>query len=128
MVPTLETKRLILRRIEVADAPQIQRLFPQWEIVKYLNKFVPWPYPADGALTFVRDLAVPAMEQGDECNWTIRLKSEPEQVIGCINLTKKGDTNRGFWLGLPWHGHGYMTEANDVVTEFWFETLGFEVL
>jgi RimJ/RimL family protein N-acetyltransferase len=128
MVPTLETERLLLRPIEIADAAQIQQLFPHWEIVKFLNKMVPWPYPADGALTFVRDGAVPAMERGDEWNWTIRLKSAPEQLIGCINLTKNGDTNRGFWLGLPWHGKGYMTEANDVVTEFWFETLDFDVL
>jgi [ribosomal protein S5]-alanine N-acetyltransferase len=23
--------------------------------------------------------------------------------------------NRGFWLGLPWHGQGLMTEASDSV-------------
>ena len=25
---------------------QVQRLFPQWEVVKYLNAVVPWPFPA----------------------------------------------------------------------------------
>lgn len=55
MIPELETKRLILRPLELADADQIQILFPQWEIVRYLARRVPWPYPPDGALTFIRD-------------------------------------------------------------------------
>ncbi|HZI32146.1 MAG TPA: GNAT family N-acetyltransferase, partial [Candidatus Binatia bacterium] len=36
--------------------------------------------------------------------------------------------NRGFWLGLPWHGQGLMSEACDVVTDYWFEVLKFPVL
>lgn len=128
MVPTLQTERLILRPLELADAPQVQQLFPHWEIVRQLNKFVPWPYPADGALQFLANSALPGMTRGDEWTWSIRLKSGPGQLIGCINLVKGDVTNRGFWLGLPWHGKGYMTEACDAVTDFWFETLGFEVL
>gem|GEM_PF-4771929 len=50
--PTLETARLALRPVEMADAPAIQRLFPQWEIVRHLNAGVPWPYPEDGAESF----------------------------------------------------------------------------
>lgn len=41
----------------------------------------------------------------------------------------KGETNnRGFWLGLPWHGQGFMTEASEVVTDFWFNVLNFPLL
>jgi RimJ/RimL family protein N-acetyltransferase len=36
--------------------------------------------------------------------------------------------NRGFWLGLPWHGRGLMTEAADAVTDYWFDVLKFPVL
>lgn len=128
MVPTLESARLVLRPLSIKDAPQIQSLFPHWEIVRHLNKIVPWPYPVDGALTFLRESALPGMAQGDEWTWSLRLKTQPEQLIGCINLSRKGDTNRGFWLGLDWQGRGLMTEACDAVTDFWFETLGFEVL
>jgi [ribosomal protein S5]-alanine N-acetyltransferase len=60
----LETERLLLRPLEVADAPAAQALFPRWEIVRYLAAVVPWPYPSDGALTFYRDVALPAMERG----------------------------------------------------------------
>jgi RimJ/RimL family protein N-acetyltransferase len=37
MTPTFETMRLILRPLTIDDAPAAQRLFPHWEIVKYLN-------------------------------------------------------------------------------------------
>jgi ribosomal-protein-alanine N-acetyltransferase len=128
MIQSGETKRLILRPLEVADAPQIQELFPHWEVVRYLQNVVPWPYPADGAWEFVRAIALPAMERGEQWIWTLRLKSGPTQVIGVINLRKGEENNRGFWLGRAWQGQGLMSEACAWACDFWFETLGFAVL
>ena len=128
MIPQLETPRLILRPLELADAQQVQLLFPHWEIVRYLNALIPWPYPPDGSYTFYRDVALPAMERGEQWHWTLRLKPQPDQIIGGISLQTKQHENRGFWLGLPWQGQGYMTEACEAVTEFWFATLKFPVL
>jgi RimJ/RimL family protein N-acetyltransferase len=98
VTPSLETARLLLRPIELADAGQIQTIFPQWEIVKYLANKVPWPYPPDGAVTFLRDVALPAVERGDEWLWTIRRKEEPAVLIGLISLKKSESENRGFWI------------------------------
>jgi ribosomal-protein-alanine N-acetyltransferase len=127
-IPPLETPRLRLRALEAADLPQIQALFPRWEIVKYLNAKVPWPYPPDGAEFFFREIAVPARERGEEWLWTIRLKSAPDTIIGAISLAKSADENRGFWLDPGLQRQGYMTEACDAVTDFWFEVLKFPVL
>jgi RimJ/RimL family protein N-acetyltransferase len=128
MIPVGTTERLILRPLEMADAAQIQELFPQWEIVKYMHRRIPWPYPPDGARQFLRDIAIPQAERGYGWQWSIRLRTEPAQLMGVIGLMKDQDTNRGFWLGLPWHGLGYMSEACVWVNDFWFETLGFPVL
>lgn len=128
MVPTFETRRLILRPLELADAEQAQALFPQWEIVRYLRSFVPWPYPHDGAYKFYRDVALPAIERGDEWYWMIRLKSAPDQLIGAISLGRGKDDNRGFWLDPRCQGQGLMTEACEVVTDYWFNVLKFPVL
>ena len=128
MTPPLETPRLLLRPLEIADAEQIQILFPHWEIVRYLATQVPWPYPVDGALDFIRDMALPAVESGEAWDWTLRLKSNPRQIIGSIDLRKKENDNRGFWLGLPWQGQGLMTEACEAVTDFWFNRLNSPVL
>jgi RimJ/RimL family protein N-acetyltransferase len=129
-IPAVElfTHRLLLRPLQLSDAPQTQRLFPQWEIVQHLNPNVPWPYPEDGALTYYRDVALPAIQRGDEWHWTLRLKQSPEHHIGAISLHRSKPDNRGFWLGLPWHGQGLMTEAVIVVNNFWFDVLGFPIL
>jgi ribosomal-protein-alanine N-acetyltransferase len=128
MTPELQTERLLLRPLQLSDAAQSQRIFPQWEIVRFLNAHVPWPYPADGALTFYRDVALPAIERGDEWHWTLRLKQSSAQHIGAIGLHQGQPDNRGFWLGLPWHGQGLMTEAVIAVNDYWFDVLGFKTL
>ena len=127
-VPPLETPRLALRSMEFADLPQVQAIFPQWDIVKHLTASVPWPYPANGAEIFFREMARPARERDEEWLWTIRLKTQPETIIGAITLAKSENENRGFWLDPRFHGQGYMTEACDAVTDFWFEVLKFPVL
>jgi len=128
VITTLETPRLLLRPLELADAAQVQILFPHWDIVRYLAAIVPWPYPPDGAYTWYRDHALPAMDRGEEWHWTLRLKTSPDCVIGSINLKNKESKNRGFWLGLPWQGQGLMTEAVEAVTDYWFDVLRFPVL
>jgi [ribosomal protein S5]-alanine N-acetyltransferase len=128
VISQLQTPRLFLRPLELADAQQAQLLFPHWEIVRYLSNVVPWPYPPDGAHTYYRDSALPAMDRGDEWHWTIRRIAEPDRLIGCIALMKGEKINRGFWLGLPWHRQGFMTEACEAATDFWFNTLKFPVL
>ena len=128
MAASLESLRLVLRALQLTDAEQAQSLFPHWEIVRYLNNRVPWPYPADGAQTYYRDLALPAMARGEEWHWTLRLKSSPAEMIGCISLMNRPGNNRGFWLGLPWQGQGLMSEACEVVTDYWFNELKFPVL
>jgi RimJ/RimL family protein N-acetyltransferase len=128
MIHPLETPRLLLRPLELADAEQVQQIFPKWEIVRFLAASVPWPFPADGVLTYYRDRALPAMERGDEWHWSLRLRADPANVIGCVSLLKGEDHNRGFWLAVNWQRRGLMTEAVDAATAYWFDVLGFRVL
>jgi ribosomal-protein-alanine N-acetyltransferase len=124
----LETPRLELRPLELADSQQAQLLFPQWEVVKFLNNHIAWPFPEDGVFAYYRDIALPAMQRGDEWHWSLRLKTKPDQLIGCIGLMANKKDNRGFWLGLPWQRQGLMTEATEAVNDYWFDELGFPVL
>ena len=129
MIAPLETNRLVLQPLQLADAKQTQLLLPQWEMVKFMGARIPWPYPADGALTYYRDVAIPGMEQGKEWHWTLRLRQAPEEHIGAISLiAKDGHAARGFWLGLPWQGRGLMTEAVVAVNDYCFDVLGFSAL
>ncbi|MEL7542450.1 MAG: GNAT family N-acetyltransferase [Pseudomonadota bacterium] len=126
--PIIETPRLRLRPLELGDAEAIQTVFPKWEIVEFLSNNVPWPYPSDGALTFIRDIALPAVERGVEWHWSIRPRKMPEKLIGVISLMKKPNDNRGFWLDPSWQAQGLMSEASAAVTDFWFEVLEQPVL
>lgn len=126
--PALETRRLALRPLDISDAGQIQELFPHWDIVRLLSARVPWPYPADGALTFIRDVVLPAVERGTAWHWSIRLRTIPDRLIGAISLMDEPDNNRGFLLAPGWQRQRLMTEATSVVTKFWFETLDKPVL
>lgn len=128
IIPEGRTERLLLRQLALEDAPQIQRLFPKWSVVKYLANKVPWPYPPDGAEQFIRTVALPQMERGEGWHWAIRQLSDPEVIIGAVGLFLDENENRGFWLAPQHRGHGYMSEACAWANDFWFDTLGQPIL
>ena len=98
--PPLETARLWLRPLQLEDADQTQILFPHWEVVKHLHSLIPWPYPPGGARQFYEHVELPAMARGEHWTWSLRLKTDPDQLIGSISLMRGEYENRGFWLGL----------------------------
>jgi len=123
--PTLETERLVLRPLRADDIPDIQRIFPQWEVVRYLNAQIPWPYPDDGAATNVAQ-CLEKRAHGEQFYWVITLKGD-DALRGRIDLWPDDGVRhdmRGFWLDPLLHGQGLMTEAAEAVTQFAFEVLG----
>lgn len=128
LVPTFHTQRLTLRELIESDAPAYQRYFVNYEVIRHLAASVPWPYPPDGVLSYIRSDILP--HQGkDRWVWAITLRDHPEELIGAIELLREATpTNRGFWLGETFWGKGYMTEAVQPITDYAFEALGFESL
>lgn len=123
--PVLETARLILRPLEARDAPAIQRIFPQWELVKFLNAAVPWPYPDDGAATNMAQ-CLEKRARGEQFYWAITLKGGDDALRGRIDLWPDDGVRsdmRGFWLDPLLWGQGLMTEAAEAVTAYAFEGL-----
>lgn len=127
--PILESGRLVLRPLRLADAPEIQRRFAQWEVVRWLAAVVPWPYPEDGAAQHAAR-CVDDMARGAKHHWAITLRGE-DTLIGCIDLwPDDGESRdmRGFWLDPDFEGRGLMTEAAERVTEYAFLTLAWPFL
>lgn len=124
----IETRRLILLPLTIEDAPAIQQTFPQWDIVCWMDGAIPWPYPVDGAATYLKDVALPSMKAAKAWHWSIRPRHRKDLLIGVASLMDQPDDNRGFWLDPSWQGRGLMTEASNAITDFWFEMLGKETL
>lgn len=124
--PVLHTSRLVLRPVRSEDAPVIQRLFPQWDVVRWLDAKVPWPYPADGATAFVA-ACLEEMARGEKSHWAIVPRSGTADLIGLIDLWPDDGVSRnqrGFWLDPAYHRRGLMSEAADRVTDYAFRELG----
>ena len=124
--PVLHKARLTLRPLRIEDTATIQRRFPRWEIVRDLAAVVPWPYPEDGATTFMT-MTLEAMDAGGKCVWAITLNERTDDLIGIIELRADGDAirdHRGFWIDPEFQGRGLMTEAAERVTQFAFMELG----
>lgn len=121
-MPRLETSRLILRDPELADAPAIQSYFNDWEIIRWLRPPVPWPYPDNGAETYLQDCL--AKQGVSQWIFHISLKSD-DTVIGSVGIRLKEDekgayAERGFALSREKWGQGIMDEASRAVSEFAF--------
>lgn len=124
--PILRTSRLVLRPLCSKDAPVIQSRFPKWEIVRWLDGRIPWPYPADGAASYVAASLAQAA-RGDRSHWAITLRKGTADLIGIIELWPDdgvSQNQRGFWLDPAFQGQGLMTEAVERVTEYAFTELG----
>ena len=128
MVPTLMTERLVLRPIRRDDAPRIQALFPDFEVVRYLYSFIPWPYPAEGASEWL-DIALPQTEAGERIILAITLREmDDDQLIGVLYLNFLGPHHRSFWLAPAYHRKGYMTEAVVAGNDYMFDVVGLPVM
>jgi ribosomal-protein-alanine N-acetyltransferase len=127
--PVLETARLVLRPLRLEDAPAAQRHFAHWEIVRWLNAVVPWPYPCGGAEMHIRK-CLEQRARGERFFWSICLKGALDELVGAIDLWPHDGSHdqRGFWIATEFQGRGLMTEAADRVTEYAFVELGWGCL
>jgi len=119
----------MLRPLALSDAPAIQRHFNNWNIIRNLAAVVPWPYPDDGAETFIRQ-HFEKIAAGEEIHqWVLVLQAGDGEAIGNIHFRPRVDSpkgNRRFWLAEPYWNRGLMTEAITAVNDFAFRTLDIE--
>lgn len=90
---------------------------------------MPWPYPDDGAETFIRQ-QLEKIAAGEEIyQWVLVLQVGDGEAIGNISFRPRANNskgNRGFWLAEPYWNKGLMTEAVSSVNDFAFGPLGIE--
>jgi len=121
--PTLETQRLILRPFTLSDAPRVQLLAGDRNVAR-TTKNIPHPYE-DGMAEAWIGLHQERFEEGKEVVFAINLK-ESGELIGAIGLVlnlSQEIAELGYWVGKPYWGRGYCTEAARAVLHFAFTEL-----
>ncbi|MFK7892839.1 MAG: GNAT family N-acetyltransferase [Granulosicoccus sp.] len=120
--PSLLTDRLLLRPLHINDALAVQELAGNHEVSKMTLR-VPHPYEVQMAREWISDEAI-HWKQGTGCAFAICLCTE-NKLIGAIGLSHIHDLQAsfGYWLGEPFWGKGYCSEAAVKVLAFGLDTL-----
>jgi RimJ/RimL family protein N-acetyltransferase len=112
---TLKTDRLCLRPLRTEDAGDITRLIGEWPVIRWLTT-PPWPYRTEDAEAFL------AKDRDQEAH-AITREGQFMGVVGIHPRDDAGTTHEiGYWLGTPFHGQGYMTEAATAAIDAFFAT------
>jgi ribosomal-protein-alanine N-acetyltransferase len=117
----LETERLLLRPPLASDIPAFVPLIGDFEVAKNLSR-VPHPYQESDAQEFL-DRMVQARASGTDFNFAITRKSDGAYMGACGVHLRSGPFEFGYWLGKPFWGMGYATEAARRLVSFAFEDL-----
>jgi len=121
--PSLETDRLLLRPFAPADARDVQRLAGDIDIAATTLE-IPHPYEDGMAEEWIATHA-DRYERGEFACFAIALR-ETKALVGAISLTIESRHERGelgYWIGKPYWGNGYCTEAAGAVLRFGFDVL-----
>ena len=122
-IPVLATERLILRAPCFEDARTIAALANDRRIAENTLR-IPHPYGLADAQSFITAANAP----GGEIVFLIATRGG--SVIGGCGIARFGEEppEIGYWLGVPFWGEGYATEAVRAVIDHAFGDLGYDVL
>jgi len=120
MAPTLETERLRLRPYREDDVAELVPLIGVREVAATTLR-IPYPYSDEDARGFL------VIAQDPDKIWlAITLRSDGRQIggIGLRVDAHHQHAELGYWLGVPYWGKGYATEAGREMLRFGFSDLG----
>jgi RimJ/RimL family protein N-acetyltransferase len=106
---TIITDRLILRPPTADDAEAITVLADNYKVAVMLSR-LPYPYRIEHARDFI---AWARKQPADAPVLAIHLKDERQTFLGVASCERRDGEGPelGYWLGEPYWGKGYMSEA-----------------
>jgi [ribosomal protein S5]-alanine N-acetyltransferase len=110
----MKTKRLILRPLEDRDAPRIAELAGDWAVASMTAR-IPYPYDETHSHQWISGLEDGEFVRGIELNG---------ELIGATGYFADDDgaAEIGYWIGKPWWGRGFATEAARMMVRYCFTT------
>ena len=125
--PILTTERLTLRRFNQNDASLVQKLAGNYNVSKStLN--IPHPYEDGMAENWISSHQE-TWNSKKAVVYAIAL-TKTNQLVGAISLQDitGSEGELGYWIGEPYWGNGYCTEAARALVEFSFEKLSLHAI
>ncbi|HEV2630932.1 MAG TPA: GNAT family N-acetyltransferase [Pseudolabrys sp.] len=120
-IPVLETKRLALRAPRLEDAKSVAALANDRRIAENTAR-IPHPYRMTDAEGFIS-----GANKAGHAVFLITLRDGT--IVGACGIVSEDETPElGYWLGVPYWGNGYATEALHAVVDYAFTDLGHEAL
>jgi len=127
--PEIITKRLLLRQMTMEDAPQLQLLRSNEEVMQYINR--PLTKTLKEAQMWVGKIRE-ALKNNEGITWSICLKGNSDVSIGNIGLWRIDKENYraeiGYMLLPQFHNKGYMSEALKEVLNYGFKQMNLHSL
>lgn len=124
MLPVLLTPRLRLRPFDVNDAGDVHRLAGDFAVAD-TTLAIPHPYEDGMAERWIATLPE-EFAAGRQVVLAVADRATAA-LIGAIGLILRPEHSRaelGYWIGRPFWGRGYATEAAGAMLRYGFETLG----
>jgi RimJ/RimL family protein N-acetyltransferase len=122
-LPVLDTPRLRLRPFSMDDAGEVHRLAGDTRVASSTMN-IPHPYREGMAVSWIATHG-PEWERGRRATLAVTLR-ESGELVGAVALTVNREQNRasmGYWIGHPYWGRGYATEAARAVLDLAFAEL-----
>ena len=123
-LPILETARLVLRAPSLIDAKALATLVNDRRIAEMTTRI---PYPNTLADT---EAFLATANRGDGETVFLITDGRDGTILGGCGIARRGGQppELGYWLGVPYWGNGYATEAAHAVIDYAFADLGCEAL
>lgn len=124
-VPTITTRRLILRSFTEQDVAPLHRILGDEGVLRYFPN--PIPPPLDRVHTMIARQWTHWEERG--YGWWAVVPHSQQELIGWCGLQFLPETNEtevAYLLGKAFWGQGLATEAARAALQYGFETLGLE--
>lgn len=119
----LETERLRLRAFAFSDAPEVKRLAGDVRIAEMTGQ-VPHPYEDGMAEAWILGHG-DALARDEGATFAVTTKDDGH-LVGAMGLAIVRAHRRaqlGYWIGAPYWGRGYATEAGAAVLDYAFGPL-----
>ncbi len=119
---TITTERLSLRALHLADAARIALLAGDYDVAR-MTAVIPYPYSERQAAEWLR-----SAQAGDE--GVLFAIERDGLLIGCTGYRAHADDHAeiGYWIGRPYWGRGFATEAVRALIGYGFWRDGFSFL